>query len=135
MCPFIKQDCPIIQQPYLLVKVLVMYSFTKDIINTHTGSRYTPKLKRSERYIYKLQISESAKFYKAAGGVGSKIYEYLKWKKEMNGNQLITLPNKFFEDTWGIKRQRICEAVDKLEEAKLIEFKKHIGKSTLVRLK
>ena len=53
----------------------------------------------------------------------------------MTGNQLITLPNKFFEDTWGIKRQRICEAVDKLEEAKLIEFKKHIGKSTLVRLK
>ena len=112
-----------------------MYSFTKDIINTHTSSRYTPKLKRSERYIYKLQISESAKFYKAAGGVGSKIYEYLKWKKEMNGNKLISLPNDYFDQTWGISRQRICEAADKLEEAKLIEFKKHIGKSTLVRLK
>ena len=111
-----------------------MYSFTKDIINTHTSSRYTPKLKRSERYIYKVPLVESAKFYKAAGGVGSKIYEYLKWKKEMNGNQLISLPNKFFEDTWGISRQRICEAVDKLEAVKLIKFKKQIGKSTLVRL-
>ena len=110
-----------------------MYSFTKDIIKTHT-SRWHPKLKKSEHYIYRLQIVEAAKFYKAAGGVGSKIYEYLKWKKEMNGNKLITLPNDYFDKTWGISRQRICEAVDKLEAAKLIKFKKSIGKSTLVRL-
>ena len=111
-----------------------MYSFTKDIINTHTSGRYTSKLKKSEHYIYRLQIVEAAKFYKAAGGVGSKIYEYLKWKKEMNGNKLISLPNYYFDKTWGISRQRICEAVDKLEAAKLIKFKKSIGKSTLVRL-
>jgi len=112
-----------------------MYSFTKDIVNTHTSSRYTPKLKKSKHYIYKLHIEESAKFYRAAGGVGGKIYEYLKWKKEMNGNKLITLPNDYFDKTWGIKRQRICEAVDKLEAQGLIEFKKCTGKSTLVRLK
>jgi len=110
-----------------------MDSFTKHITNTHT-SRWRPKLKRSEHYIYRLQIVESAKFYKAAGGVGSKIYEYLKWKKEMNGNKLIPLPNNYFYKTWEISRQRICEAVDKLGAAKLIKFKKRTGKSTLVRL-
>ena len=112
-----------------------MYSFTKDIINTHTTTRWAPKRDKSKYYIYKVPIVESAKFYRVARGVGSKIYEYLKWKKEMNGNGLIPLPNKFFEDTWGISRQRICEAVDKLEAVKLIKFKKQIGKSTLVRLK
>ena len=111
-----------------------MYSFTKDTVNTHTN-RWQPKLKQSEYYIYKLHIEESAKFYRAAGGVGGKIYEYLKWKKEMNGSKFIPLPNDYFDKTWGIKRQRICEAVDKLKAAKLIKIKKHIGKSTLVRLK
>jgi len=111
-----------------------MYSFTKDIVNTHT-SHWRPKLKKSEYYIYKLHIEESAKFYRAARGVGGKIYEYLKWKKEMNGSKFIPLPNDYFDKTWGIKRQRICEAVDKLKAAKLIIVKKHIGKSTLVRLK
>ena len=110
-----------------------MYSFTKDIVNTHTG-RWSPKRRKTERYVYKLPIVESAKFYRAAGGVGSKIYEYLKWKKGMNGNQFIVLPNGYFDKTWGISRQRICEAVDKLEAVKLIQFKKYIGKSTLVRL-
>ena len=70
-----------------------MYSFTKDIVNTHS-SKWRPKLKKSEHYIY----------------------------------------NKFFDDTWGISRQRICEAVDKLGAVKLIQFKKVIGKSTLVKL-
>ena len=111
-----------------------MYSFTKDTININP-SKWAPKRKKSERYIYRLQIGESAKFYKAAGGVGSKIYEYLKWKKEMNGSKFIPLPNGYFDKTWGIKRQRICEAVDKLKAAKLIIVKKHIGKSTRVRLK
>ena len=110
-----------------------MDSFTKDTININP-SKWAPKHKKSERYIYKLQIGESAKFYKAAGGVGSKIYEYLKWKKEMNGNKSITLPNDYFDQTWGISRQRICEAVDKLVAAKLIEADKNIGKSTLVKL-
>ena len=111
-----------------------MYSFTKDIINTHTSGRYTPKLKKSEHYIYRLQIVEAAKFYKAAGGVGSKIYEYLKWKKEMNGNKFISLPNDYFYKTWEIRRQRICDAVDKLKAAKLIKVRKKTGKSTLVIL-
>ena len=108
-----------------------MIKFT-NITNTH--SRWQPKKSRAEHYIYKLNIKRSAEFYRAAGGVGSKVYEYLKWKKEMNGNKLISLPNYYFDKTWGISRQRICEAVDKLEAAKLIKFKKSIGKSTLVRL-
>mgnify|MGYP001219151930 CR=1 FL=1 len=110
-----------------------MYSFTKDIIKTHKG-RWRPKLKKSEYYIYQLHIEEAAKFYRAARGVGSKIYEYLKWKKEMNGNKFISLPNGYFYKTWGIRRQRICEAVDKLKTAKLIKFKKETGKTTLVKL-
>ena len=110
-----------------------MYSFTKDIVNTHT-SHWRPKIKKSEYYIYKLHIEESAKFYRIAGGVGGKIYEYLKWKKEMNGNKFISLPNDYFYGTWGISRQRICEAVDRLGSAKLIQVKKIIGKSTLVKL-
>ena len=110
-----------------------MISFTKDIVNTHS-SKWRPKLKKSEYYIYKLKIQEDAKYYKVAGGVGSMIYRYLKWKKEMNGNKSITLPNDYFDQTWGISRQRICEAVDKLVAAKLIEADKNIGKSTLVKL-
>ena len=78
-----------------------MNSFTKDIINTHT-SKWAPKRKKSEYYIYRLPIERSAKFYKVAGGVGSKIYEYLKWKRGMNGSGFITLPNGFFDKKKGI---------------------------------
>jgi len=111
-----------------------MISFTKDIVNTHS-SKWRPKLKKSEYYIYKLKIQEDAKYYKVAGGVGSMIYRYLKWKKEMNGNEFISLPNDYFYKTWEISRQRICEAVDKLETAGLIKFKKRTGLTTLVKLK
>ena len=113
-----------------------MYSFTRDtIMNNTPPTRWRRKLKKSEYYIYKLHIQKAAKYYIAAGGVGSKIYEYLKWKKEMNGNNLISLPNDYFYKTWRIRRQRICEAVDKLGVAKLIKVKKNIGKTTLVQLK
>ena len=110
-----------------------MNSFTKDTINTHSRKRQ-PKLKKSDYYIYKLHIVESAKYFKAAGGVGGKIYEYLKWKKEMNGNKLISLPNNYFDSTWGIKRQRTCEAIDKLGAAGLIKIEKKKGRKTLVKL-
>ena len=52
----------------------------------------------------------------------------------MNGNKFISLPNDYFYTIWEIRRQRICEAVDKLRAAKLIKFKKSSGKSTLVKL-
>ena len=109
-----------------------MIKFTN--INKTHSSKWRPKLKKSEHYIYRLPIKKSAEFYKVARGVGSKIYEYLKWKKEMNGNKFISLPNDYFYRTWGIRRQRICDAVDKLKVAKLIKSKKSIGKSTLVKL-
>ena len=108
-----------------------MIKFT-NITNTH--SRWQPKKSKAEHYIYKLNIKRSAEFYRAAGGVGSKVYEYLKWKKEMNGNKFISLPNDYFFTTWEIRRQRICEAVDKLRAVKLIKFKKSLGKPTLVKL-
>ena len=109
-----------------------MIKFTN--INKTHSSKWRPKLKKSEHYIYRLPIKKSAEFYKVARGVGSKIYEYLKWKKEMNGNKFISLPNDYFYTIWEIRRQRICEAVDKLRAAKLIKFKKSSGKSTLVKL-
>ena len=109
-----------------------MIKFTN--INKTHSSKWRPKLKKSEHYIYRLPIKKSAEFYKVARGVGSKIYEYLKWKREMNGNKFISLPNDYFYRTWGIRRQRICDAVDKLKVAKLIKSKKSIGKSTLVKL-
>ena len=109
-----------------------MIPFT-NINNTH-NTKWKPKLKKSEQYIYRLPIKTSARFYKVARGVGSKIYEYLKWKKEMNGNKFISLPNDYFYKTWEIRRQRICDAVDKLKAAKLIKVRKKTGKSTLVIL-
>ena len=109
-----------------------MIKFTN--INKTHSSKWRPKLKKSEHYIYRLPIKKSAEFYKVARGVGSKIYEYLKWKKEMNGNKFISLPNDYFDSTWGIKRQRICDAVDKLEAAGLIKFEKRTGLTTLVKL-
>ena len=114
-----------------------MDSFTKHIINTPNVSR--PRFKKSSkpesRYIYQYPLFDaSVLFFKCAGGVGERIFAYLFWKESMNGRKFETLPNKLFHLEWGIPRQRIYDALNKLEHEKLIVLNKEPGLKTRVRL-
>ena len=93
-----------------------MNSFTKDIINKPNISkgRFTPKksngkaIDKKDYYIYRYQLyGVSALFFKVAGGVGGKIFEYLKFKDDLNGHKHWVLPNNLFYKVWNIRRQRI----------------------------
>ena len=69
------------------------------------------------------------------GKAGSAIYSYLKWKKEMNGHKFYTIPNEHMFIKYDLIRQRISEGIAKLEAWGIVETKKHIGKSTRVKLR
>ena len=81
-----------------------MTSITKNIYNNPNTSRRFKPADKSKYYIYKFELfSKSAiAFSKVAGGVGDKIFQYLDWKKEMNGRQFETLPESVFYGQWGI---------------------------------
>ena len=66
--------------------------------------------------------------------MGGKILEYMYWKQGMNGNQLIPIPNEFFEKKFGIARQRKCEALKKLAEAELLVLEIKKGKTASAKL-
>ena len=70
-----------------------------------------------------------------AGKSGSAIYSYLKWKKEMNGHKFYTIPNEHMFIKYDLIRQRISEGIAKLEAWGIVETKKHVGKSTRVKLR
>ena len=70
-----------------------------------------------------------------AGKAGSAIYSYLKWKKEMNGHKFYTIPNEHMFIKYGLIRQRISEGIAQLEAWEIVETKKHVGKSTRVKLR
>ena len=70
-----------------------------------------------------------------AGKAGSAIYSYLKWKKEMNGHKFYTIPNEHMFIKYDLIRQRISEGIAKLETWGIVETKKHVGKSTRVKLR
>ena len=70
----------------------------------------------------------------AAGKVGIAIYNFLKWRKNFDGDKFFTLPKITFDLKWGIDRQRKSEAVDKLEKAGYIQTIRKKGCSTKVRL-
>jgi predicted transcriptional regulator len=62
------------------------------------------------------------------------IYNYLKFKKGMNGDQFYVIPNEHVFVKYKINRQRISEAILLLEAEGLIKTIKTKGKSTRVRL-
>ena len=70
-----------------------------------------------------------------AGKAGSAIYSYLKWKKEMNGHKFYAIPNEHMFIKYDLIRQRISEGIAKLEARGIVETKKHVGKSTRVKLR
>ena len=113
-----------------------MTSITKNIYNNPNISRRFKPADKSKYYIYKFELfSKSAiAFSKVAGGVGDKIFQYLDWKKEMNGRQFETLPESVFYGQWGIRRQRVAEALLKLEAAGLVVLQKEKGKKTRLKL-
>ncbi len=85
-------------------------------------------------YIYKTELLLAAMFYKAAGGVGRIILDYLLWKRSMNGIEETTLPNEFFYLKYGITRQRKSAALLKLQRAELVSVFKEPGKAIRVKL-
>jgi len=123
-----------------------MNSFTKDIINKPNivvgkfqkkrNKSGQVKVKKEDYYIYQYKLFSKLPvlFYKVAGGVGCKIYEYLIWKEKLNGRDFITLPNDFFLRTWGIRRQRINDACKLLEAQDLIVVRRQKGFSNYVKL-
>ena len=101
------------------------------------GEKFTSLRELKEDYYiyqYKLFSKLPVLFYKVAGGVGCKIYEYLIWKEKLNGRDFITLPNEFFLRTWGIRRQRINDACKLLEAQDLIVVRRQKGFSNYVKL-
>ena len=109
-----------------------MIKFT-NISNTHMGRR-SKKADKEKWYIYKTEYLLAAAFYKSAGGVGRIILDYILWKRSMNGNEWISLPNTHFKLEFGIERQRKSEAICKLERDNLIIVERQKGKSTLIKL-
>ena len=83
-----------------------------------------------QSYIYKSAILCST----AAGKVGILIYNYLKWRKNFDGDKFFTLPKQNFDLENGVDRQRKSEAIDKLEKEGLIQTIRKKGCSTQVRL-
>ena len=83
-----------------------------------------------QNYRYKSAILCSA----AAGKVGILIYNYLKFKKNFDGDKFFTLPKQNFDLENGVDRQRKSEAVDRLEKAGVIQTIRKKGCSTKVRL-
>lgn len=109
-----------------------MIKFT-NISNTHIGGR-SKKADKEKWYIYKTEYLLAAAFYKSAGGVGRIILDYILWKRSMNGNEWISLPNTHFKLEFGIERQRKSEAICKLERDNLIIVERQKGKATLIKL-
>ena len=83
-----------------------------------------------QSYRYKSAIVCSV----AAGKVGIAIYNFLKWRKNFDGDKFFTLPKQNFDLENGVDRQRKSEAIDKLEKEGLIQTIRKKGCSTQVRL-
>ena len=83
-----------------------------------------------QNYYYKSAILCSG----AAGKVGILIYNFLKYRKNFDGDQFFTLPKQNFDLKNGVTRPRKAEAIDKLEAEGLIQTIRKKGCSTKVRL-
>jgi hypothetical protein len=77
----------------------------------------------------------AALFSATAGKAGGAIYNYLKFKKGMEGDLFFKLPNEHFLVKYRINRQRKSEAITLLEAAECIETIKTTGKTTKARLR
>ena len=75
-----------------------MNSFTKYTLTNTKSSRYVKKVQDNDYFIYqyKLFSKTSVAFFKIAGGVGEKIYQYLTWKETFDGRIFQTLPLTVF---------------------------------------
>jgi len=85
-------------------------------------------------FIMNYDYKAAASFTKVGGKAGGPIYNYLKYKKGMNGDHFYVLPNNHFLVKYGLVRQRIAESLILLEAAGFVQLQKERGKSTRVRL-
>ena len=109
-----------------------MVKFTN--INNISISKKNRPAQKEKWYIFKTEYLLAAAFFKSAGGVGRIILDYILWKRSMNGNEWISLPNTHFKVHFGIDRQRKSEALFKLQKDNLIDVERKNGKATLVKL-
>ena len=93
-----------------------------------------PKLKPEDWFIQNYRYKSAILCSKVAGKNGMLIYNYLKFKKNFDGDKFFTLPKQNFDLENGVDRQRKAEAVDKLERAGVIQTIRKKGCSTKVRL-
>ena len=91
--------------------------------------------KRDFNFIMDYDYKAGYLFLRTAGKAGGAIYNYLKFKKGMNGDQFYVIPNGHLLVKYEVNRQRISEALTLLEAGGLVETIKRVGKSTRVRLK
>lgn len=85
-------------------------------------------------FVMNYNYKAAASFTKIGGKAGTPIYNYLKLKKGMNGDNFYVLPNNHFLVRYGLVRQRIAESLVLLEAEGLVQLQKERGKSTRVRL-
>ena len=85
-------------------------------------------------FIMDYDYKASACFQKIGGKAGGSIYNYLKYKKGMNGDHFYKIPNNHMFVKYGLIRQRVSEALMLLEAGGLVQCRREIGKSTRVRL-
>tara|TARA_R100000541_G_scaffold13301_1_gene22196 strand:- start:93 stop:392 length:300 start_codon:yes stop_codon:yes gene_type:complete len=93
------------------------------------------KLNKEDWFIQNYRYKSAILCAEVAGKVGMLIYNYLKFKKNFDGDGLFySLPKKNFDFECKVDRQRKCEAVNKLEAAGLIQTQRKKGCSTKIRL-
>jgi len=105
---------------------------TQKIALNLTPKKSTGKTKFS--FIMNYDYKASACFTLVGGKAGGPIYNYLKFKKGMNGDHFYKIPNNHMLVKYGLRRQRVSEALILLEAEGLIQCKREVGKSTRVRL-
>ena len=92
------------------------------------------KIPKEDWFIQSYRYKSAILCSTAAGKVGILIYNYLKWRKNFDGDKFFTLPKQNFDLKNGVTRPRKAEAIDKLEAEGLIQTIRKKGCSTKVRL-
>ena len=92
------------------------------------------KIPKEDWFIQSYRYKSAILCSTAAGKVGILIYNYLKFKKNFDGDKFFTLPKQNFDLENGVTRPRKAEAIDKLEAEGLIQTIRKKGCSTKVRL-
>ena len=113
---------------------MLLISILLNSIYTHMTIPIKKKTPEADWFIQDYFYKSSIIVKQCAGEVGMSIYNFIKFKKNFDGDKFYSLPKKEFEIRWGVNRQRKADAIDKLEKEGLIQTIRKTGCSTKVRL-